>query len=98
MRWGRTGGAIRPKKPAAAEALLKRLHDPDKEFHAACREALVGSGAVLRLIGTAPKSEDAAHARAAAELLKKIDPGCRRAMPAGGRGEGRRPAGVRRRG
>ncbi|HKI35888.1 MAG TPA: HEAT repeat domain-containing protein [Gemmataceae bacterium] len=74
--------AIKPEKPDAAEALLKRLHEPDEEFRGACRESLVGigRGAVGPLTGVL-KAEDPATRRAAADLLKKIGPDARDAVP-----------------
>ena len=76
-------GAIRPEQPAVAEALLKRLHDPDEEFCNRCRESLVaiGPGSVGPL-SAALKADKVATRRAAAELLKKMGPDARSAVPA----------------
>ncbi len=76
-------GAVKPEKPVAAEALLKRLHDPDGEFRIACREALVaiGRGAVGPLCSSL-KAEDAATRRDAADLLRKLGADARDAQGA----------------
>jgi HEAT repeat protein len=76
-------GVVKPDKPAAAEALLKRIHDPDEGFCAACRDALVaiGRGSAGPLAG-ALKGGDGATRRTAAELLRKIGSEAGEAVPA----------------
>jgi HEAT repeat protein len=62
---------------------LKHLLDPDEPFRAACRDGLaaMGPGAVGPLCA-ALKADGAATRRAAAEVLRKVGPNARQALPA----------------